>query len=71
MTSLISRYEALVATGELIPDPEQAEAALRLDTLRKELECTDEPGLIGKLLGRKRGRPTSYSEPCRLSNESG
>jgi cell division protein ZapE len=57
MTSLISRYEALIATGELKPDPEQAAAALRLDRLRKELECTDEPGLIGKLLGKKRGRP--------------
>ena len=57
MTSLISRYETLIATGELKPDPEQADAALRLDTLRKELECTDEPGLIGKLLGKKRERP--------------
>jgi cell division protein ZapE len=57
MTSLISRYEALVATGELLPDPEQAEAALHLDTLRKQLECTGEPGLLGKFLGKKRGRP--------------
>ena len=57
MTSLISRYEALVATGELKPDPQQAEAAQRLDALRKELECTDEPGLLGKLLGKKRERP--------------
>ena len=57
MTSLISRYEVLVATGELKPDPEQAAAALRLDTLRKELECTGEPGLIGRLLGKKRGKP--------------
>ena len=57
MTSLISRYEALIASGELKPDPEQADAALRLDALRKQLECTEEPGLIGRLLGKKRERP--------------
>ncbi len=57
MTSLIARYEALVASGELQPDPEQADAAQRLDDLCKELERQDQPGLIGKLLGKRLQSP--------------
>jgi cell division protein ZapE len=54
MTSLICRYEALVASGELRPDPEQETAAERLERLRVELEAAQgSGGLIGKLLGRK------------------
>ena len=57
MTSLIASYEALVASGELKPDPEQAEAAQRLDQLRKELERNEEPGLLGRILGKRRESP--------------
>jgi len=48
------RYAALVASGQLRPDPEQAAAAARLDRLQAEL---DHPapaiGLIGRMLARK------------------
>lgn len=54
MTGLIARYEALVAAGELRPDPEQAAAAARLARLQGELEApTPTAGFLGKLLGRK------------------
>ncbi|MBU6267524.1 MAG: AFG1 family ATPase [Sphingomonadales bacterium] len=54
MTGLIARYEALLASGELRPDAEQAAAAERLAQLQKELESApSSTGLIGKLLGRK------------------
>ena len=58
MTGLISRYEELVAAGELRPDPEQAAAAKRLGALQGELE-SDAPasGLFGKLLRKKREMP--------------
>ncbi len=58
MTGLVARYEALVASGELRPDPEQAAAAERLEGLQRELESSDNAGgLFGKLLGRKPIRP--------------
>ncbi len=58
MTGLIARYDALVAAGELRPDPEQAAAAKRLAALQRELESGDgKPGLVGKLLGKKARRP--------------
>jgi cell division protein ZapE len=58
MTGLIARYEALIASGELRPDPEQAAAAERLEQLQRELErAQNGGGLLGKLLGRKRERP--------------
>jgi len=54
VTGLIARYEALVAAGELRPDPEQSAAAERLAQLQKELEAPAATGgFIGKLLGRK------------------
>ncbi|MDE2403664.1 MAG: AFG1 family ATPase [Sphingomonadales bacterium] len=54
MTGLIARYEALLASGELRPDAEQAAAAERLAALQKELESAPSGGgLLGKLLGRK------------------
>ena len=40
MTSVLARYEALLASGELKPDPEQAAAADRLGRLQHELEST-------------------------------
>ncbi|MFM5932376.1 MAG: cell division protein ZapE [Novosphingobium sp.] len=58
MTSLIERYEALVASGELRPDPEQAAAAERLARLQRELESTSAPrGLLGKLFAKKPPAP--------------
>jgi len=53
MTRVLARYEELVAAGELRPDPEQRAAAERLDHLQAELENLGQPGLIGRLLGRK------------------
>jgi cell division protein ZapE len=58
MTSLVARYEALLASGELKPDPEQAAAAERLERLQRELEATSQPrGIIGKLFTRKPPAP--------------
>jgi cell division protein ZapE len=55
MTNLLSRYEAMVASGELRPDPEQAAAAERLEVLQRELERSQPSGgLLGKLLKKKR-----------------
>jgi len=53
MTALIERYLALVAAGELAPDPDQEEAAARLDRLADELAETKSRGsLIWRLAGR-------------------
>lgn len=58
MTGLVARYEALVASGELRPDPEQAAAAERLEQLQREIERAEtSQGLLGRLLGRKRDNP--------------
>jgi cell division protein ZapE len=54
MTGLITRYEALIASGELRADPEQAAAAERLERLQRDLEKTSAPrGFFGKLFARK------------------
>lgn len=54
MSRLIARYDALVAAGELRPDPEQAAAARHLAALQAQLEAPATPnGLIGRLFGRK------------------
>jgi len=54
MSGLLARYHALVAAGELKPDPEQESAARRLAALQGELERpVAAPGLIGRLIGRK------------------
>jgi cell division protein ZapE len=57
MTRVIARYEALAASGELRPDPDQAEAAERLDLLQRELETSDGVVLVGRLLGKRRASP--------------
>lgn len=58
MTNLLHRYEALVASGELRPDAEQAAAAERLEALQRDLESAQAGGgLLGKLFRRKRGTP--------------
>jgi cell division protein ZapE len=51
---MLERYRALIAAGELRPDPEQEAAARRLDALRQELE--KEPGLLSRLLKQDRPR---------------
>ncbi|WP_209347745.1 cell division protein ZapE [Pontixanthobacter sp. CEM42] len=48
----ISRYEELVAAGELKPDPEQKSAARRLALLRQELAAQSPTGFLGKLFGK-------------------
>ncbi len=58
MTGLISRYEALVASGELRPDPEQAAAAEQLELLQRALEGAKvQRGLFGRLFSRKCENP--------------
>ncbi|MDR2857771.1 MAG: AFG1 family ATPase [Novosphingobium sp.] len=58
MTGLVDRYEALVASGELRPDAEQAAAAERLERLQHELERAQAgSGLFGKLFSRKQAAP--------------
>ncbi len=53
MTSVLSRYEALVASGELRADDEQARAALRLNELQYDLEANRGGGLLGRFRARK------------------
>lgn len=53
MTDMFSRYEALVAAGELRADPDQAAAARRLARLQQELEAVPPRGsTLWKLLRR-------------------
>lgn len=53
MTSVLARYAALVAAGELKPDPEQQLAASKLDVLQQELErAPGKAGLIKRLFGK-------------------
>ncbi|WP_324743142.1 cell division protein ZapE [Tsuneonella sp. CC-YZS046] len=53
MTSVLSRYEALVASGELRADDEQARAALRLNELQHDLETSRDRGLFSRFRSRK------------------
>ena len=51
MSSVIERYHALVAAGELRPDPDQQAAAARLNALQQELEAAPPRGsTLWKLL---------------------
>jgi len=43
---LLEKYRALVAAGELRPDPEQLQAAERLDALQQALEAEQPRGLL-------------------------
>ncbi|TPG38025.1 AFG1 family ATPase [Sphingomonas koreensis] len=53
MASVLARYQALVAAGELRADPEQRAAAQRLDALAAELEATPTRGsVLWRALGR-------------------
>ena len=54
MTTVLDRYEALLAAGELRPDPEQRAAATRLNALQAELEAVPTKGsVLWRLAGRK------------------
>lgn len=54
MTTVLAAYDALVAAGELRPDPEQRAAAERLNRLQGELEAVPKRGsLLWRLAGRK------------------
>ncbi|WP_267382024.1 MULTISPECIES: cell division protein ZapE [unclassified Sphingomonas] len=46
MTTVLQAYDALIAAGELRPDPEQAAAAARLATLQAELEAAPRRGSV-------------------------
>ncbi|NMW31539.1 cell division protein ZapE [Altererythrobacter sp. RZ02] len=50
--SPVSRYEELVAAGELKSDPEQQTAARRLAQLRHELATQSPTGFLGRLFGK-------------------
>jgi cell division protein ZapE len=54
VTTVLAAYDALVAAGELRPDPEQRAAAERLNKLQAELEAVPKRGsLLWRLAGRK------------------
>ena len=56
--SVLSAYDALVAGGELRPDPEQRAAAERLNRLQTELEAAPPRGsLLWRITGRKPEAP--------------
>ena len=58
MTSPLAAYDALVAAGELRPDPDQAAAARRLEALATELEATPKRGsILWRLAGQKPTAP--------------
>ncbi|MCR2833697.1 cell division protein ZapE [Parerythrobacter lacustris] len=46
MSRVIARYEAMIANGELRPDPEQRAAAERLGRLQEELEAVPKRGSV-------------------------
>ncbi len=53
MSRIATTYDALVAAGELRPDPEQKAAATRLDQLAAELEATPKRGsVLWRMLGK-------------------
>lgn len=54
MAGLLTRYDALIASGELHADPDQRSAAQRLAALQDTLEAqAPSSGLLGKLFGKK------------------
>ena len=55
MAAVVQAYHALVAGGELRPDPEQAAAAARLDALATELEHPKTTGFLRKRVLPARG----------------
>jgi cell division protein ZapE len=57
MTDLLSRYEELVTSAELKPDPDQRAAAVRLARLEQELEATPKRGSVLWRMLRKAPEP--------------
>ncbi len=57
MTGILAAYEALLAAGELRPDPEQRAAAEKLGALQRELETPRSSGLLGKFFSSKHPAP--------------
>ena len=58
MTTVIERYDALVASGELRPDPDQRAAAERLDRLQRELQVGGGRGsFLSRAFGKRREAP--------------
>jgi cell division protein ZapE len=55
--TVLNRYHALVAAGELREDPEQADAAARLNRLQSELEAVPPRGSILWRLGKAKPAP--------------
>jgi len=56
--SVLAEYDALVAAGELKPDPQQRAAAERLNLLQSELEAAPPRGsLLWRIAGRKPASP--------------
>ncbi|MEH3107603.1 MAG: cell division protein ZapE [Sphingomonas fennica] len=52
MSGVLADYRALIAAGELRPDPDQARAAERLAALAQALEHPPRAGLLARLTGR-------------------
>jgi cell division protein ZapE len=57
MAAMLARYDELVAAGELRADRDQRAAAEALDKLQRQLESSEEQGLLGKLFFRKQEAP--------------
>ncbi len=57
MSGMLARYERLVASGELRPDPDQRKAAKRLSALQKEFEAETSGGLLSQFFARKQNQP--------------
>jgi len=57
MSDLLSRYEELIAAGELKPDPDQRAAAIRLARLEDELEAVPKRGSVLWRMLRKTPEP--------------
>ena len=68
MTSVLARYEELLAAQELRPDADQRAAVEHLDRVQSQLEAgSARKGLLAGLLGRKpdpvRGLCLLYTSP--------
>ena len=58
MTGVLARYDALIASGELRPDPDQRAAAGRLAQVQAALEAPPpRPGLLARLIGSRATTP--------------
>lgn len=57
MTGLLARYEHLIDCGQLRSDVDQRKAAVRLDSMQKELEADRPGGLLAQLFSKGPPRP--------------